>query len=325
MRSPARRPSVVFRVAAGPRLGFGHLVRAAALARAMRVPFALSLRGGAGARAVARNLGAALIDDRASDVLATGRLRLLVIDDPSFPQASRWRRAAAVAGVAAASVTDLGLAWCDADLTIDGSIVHPFGRRRGDALLGPRFAILAGRASTWREPRRASVLIALGGGPRVRAARRLAAAIRRARPDVEVRVAAGLAPAARRPRTSRDGIVLLGARPGLTADLARATVAVVGGGVSAYDACRTGTPAVASAVVAAQRPTIRGLARCGVIVDGGSLARPDTTAARTVRLLGDAGRRARLTRAARTLVDGRGAARVARALHALARNYGAGQ
>lgn len=319
-----RRPLVVFRAAAGPRLGYGHLVRAAALAKAMRVPLVLSLRGGSQARDVAHRFGAMLLDGPPAAVLGPGHARLLVTDDPSIRHARPWRRAAARSGVPVASVHDLGLAWCGADLTIDGSVVHPGTRRRGPALLGPRYAILAGQPRRWREPGRASVLIALGGGPRRRAARNLAAAIRRERPDVEVRIAGGLASAIP-DAPAGEGVVWLGPRRGLSADLARATVAVVGGGVSVYEACRAGTPAVASAVVPAQRHTIRGLARKGAVVDGGSAANVGPAAAHVVRLLGDPSRRLRLADAARRLVDGRGAHRVARALHALARRHEAGR
>ena len=46
------------------------------------------------------------------------------------------------------------------------------------------------------------------------------------------------------------------ARHGLHDELARAGVAVVGGGVSLYEACAHGVAAVGVPVVAAQRPTV---------------------------------------------------------------------
>ena len=59
------------------------------------------------------------------------------------------------------------------------------------------------------------------------------------------------------------------AAPTVSADaLATASVAVVAGGVTLYEACALGTPAVALAVVPAQRlTTARGLPRAGAAID----------------------------------------------------------
>ena len=55
--------TVVFRVAAGPRLGFGHLVRCRSLARALSVTPRVWLRGSAATRAAARALGCQVLPD----------------------------------------------------------------------------------------------------------------------------------------------------------------------------------------------------------------------------------------------------------------------
>ena len=312
----AVEPQVVFRAAAGPRLGFGHLVRATVLRRSLGMPARLALRGNRQAARVARDLGWTLTSGDADDTLRPGPPALLVIDDPSARDAHAWRRAAARHGVPVASVHDLGLAHCGAALPIDGSIAHPGGFAEGPALLGPRFLIVNRSADRWREPRTPSVLIALGGGSRTAAALRVASRLRAIRPDVSVRIAGGMT--ARPPVRLPAGVSWLGDRTTLGAALARTTVAVVGGGVTLYETCRIGTPAVGVAVVRAQRPTIGGLAARGAVADGGSLAVPDRAVRQAIGLLDDASRRARLSRLGRHLVDGQGAVRVAARLRRLA-------
>jgi hypothetical protein len=64
-QTPAVR--ALFRVAAGPRLGFGHLVRARTLSRALGIARPLvSLRGGPEARKAALSLGMRLVDETAA-------------------------------------------------------------------------------------------------------------------------------------------------------------------------------------------------------------------------------------------------------------------
>jgi spore coat polysaccharide biosynthesis predicted glycosyltransferase SpsG len=189
-------PRVLFRVAAGPRLGFGHLVRARALARALGIRRPrVALRGPALVERTASRLGFAIVRGTASDLLRRIAPDVLVIDDPSAVAARRWRRPAAALGVPVASVHDGGRAYCGADVSIDGSLVD---RRAagwpadGSILADTRYAILDPRIASARGARRrsASVLIALGGGPRVAVARKLARAIRRRRPDVDLAAAA---------------------------------------------------------------------------------------------------------------------------------------
>jgi spore coat polysaccharide biosynthesis predicted glycosyltransferase SpsG len=87
--------------------------------------------------------------------------------------------------------------------------------------------------------------------------------------------------------------------------------------VSLYEAAAQGTPAVALAVVDAQRPTIRAFAGAGIAVDGGRLRAASAGAAidrvaRAVRVLvADPARQRVMARAGRRHVDGRGAVRVA--------------
>jgi spore coat polysaccharide biosynthesis predicted glycosyltransferase SpsG len=302
----------IFRLAAGARLGFGHLVRGRALARALEVPRpSVSLRGSAGAKEAAARLGMDLVDGRATDVLERERPNVLVIDDPSQRAALVWRRAAQALRVPVVSVHDLGLAYCGADLTIDGSVVPPGTRRKG-LLTGPAYAILdpslPEHRGQLRDPN--SILIALGGGPRLNVALTLADALRAARPELRVRIAGGLVAGE---QTARRGILVLGPQDGLASELARCAVAITGAGVSLYEAACLDAPAVVWPVVRGQFRTAQAFHRqrlATAIMPGPQrLAR----AVRAVLALLADGRPARTSGA----IDGLGAARVAAAVRAL--------
>ncbi len=320
------RTRCVFRVAAGPRLGFGHLLRARALARQMGIRPIVSMRGNAAARATARSLGCRLVQQSA--LLADADV--LVVDDPSARHGAVWLRRARAAGVASVAVNDVGVGGKGADLMVDGSITTALRGTR--ALAGPSFCILdpaVARARLARRRGRAgrqqTVLVSLGGGRQIRRhAVRIVAAIERRCPGVSIQVAAGMS-ARRLPALPHGRWIVR--RQGLSRDLAAADVVVVGGGVTLYEACAIGAPVVATAVVAAQRAAIRTFVRLGAALDGGEVGRrPADSAARVgaavAALLGDPSRRRRLTAVARRLVDGRGAGRVAGCIAALAGHNG---
>jgi spore coat polysaccharide biosynthesis predicted glycosyltransferase SpsG len=292
--------NVVFHVAAGPRIGFGHLVRCRSLARALGVPPVVCIRGSATTRARAASSGWTVVS---ASELWKSRPTVVVVDDPSASRSAAILRRARQSRCATVTIHDAsssrGLV---GDIAVDVS---------ANALLDPSIAI----AQCWRvrpAPRR--VLIALGGGSHVFA---LAGSICRAlagyRTDLDVVVAAGFARRSERPELINGRWV--DAPDGLVCELSKASVAVVAGGVTLYEACALGVPSVAVAVVAGQRPAIRRLSRQGAVV----AAPVGRIADRVEQLLGDRGARRRLSAAARRSVDGRGVFRVAdriRRLHA---------
>ena len=114
------------------------------------------------------------------------------------------------------------------------------------------------------------------------------------------------------------------------AALRSATVAVVAGGTTLYEACALGTPAVAVPVVPAQGTTVRRFVRAGLAVASPGARLPvgsdrwgRAAAAAALDLLTDAPRRAALAARGPRVVDGAGARRVADALRRLA--HGTGQ
>lgn len=314
---------VVFRAAAGPRLGFGHLIRCRSLARALGVELLVSLRGTRRARQQAATLGARVVDLRTTEAIQALEPSLVVIDDPSRAAALRWLYRARRAGVPVASVHDLGLASLPSDLVIDGSVRPGAAASRSVRLSGPAFAILDPAIAITRRrrprPEVGRILLALGGGRHVVArAARLSAAIAERLPQSHLRVARGF---------SATGTVTplphgrwVDAPNGLVRELTGAQVAIVAGGMTLYEACALGVPVVAVSVTPAQRVTVRAFAQAGAVLDGGLLqaGRAPLVADAVARLIEDPVAAAAQARVARQIVDGRGAARVAGHLHALA-------
>jgi spore coat polysaccharide biosynthesis predicted glycosyltransferase SpsG len=315
--TPCAELRVLFRLAAGPRRGFGHLVRCISLARAMGVRPLFSVRGPSTATDTALSLGADVLGDGTPRSVIALSPDVLVVDDPVGSDARRWVRAGRRAGALVVTIHDLGLGFPGGDLVIDGSVTRQARRSsRRVTLRGARYAILdpnlprAVRATASAGDRR--ILVALGGGRRRAMALAIGKAIVAADPDAQVRIAGGFS--APRPPGTSPNITWITPSRGLGRELARATVAVVGGGVSLYEACAAGVSAVGVPVVRSQTPTVRAFTRKGAVI-GMPFGTPgQRTAAAVIGLLDNPRRRVVLARRAMQIVDGRGAARAAAAV-----------
>jgi UDP-2,4-diacetamido-2,4,6-trideoxy-beta-L-altropyranose hydrolase len=309
---------VVFAIAAGPERGFGHLVRCGVLAEALRVSRVAVLRSASPAtRRAARGLGWTLLTWR--EVARTVPPHLIVIDDPSRAHGLEWIRRAKAMNVPVAAIHDGVSRPVNAHLVIDGSVTA----RAVDSasrVAGPAFAVLRPASASRRDPRR--VVIALGGGAHVlRSGAELALAIRRLLPDVRVEIAAGFTQRAR--PTLPPGCRWVEAAHGLSPLLTGAAMCVVSGGVTLYEACAVGAPVIAVPVVAAQRPAICAMARHRAAIemrlDGPH--GPARVAAVVCWLMNQPVLQRTLGRNGRTVVDGRGTARVAARLISLMHRY----
>ena len=323
---------ILFRAAAGPRRGYGHLVRCRSLARALGVRPLIALRGGPRVAETAVALGCDVITGSASSVLRRVAPDVLIVDDPIAADARRWMRAGRRAGSLIVSIHDLGLGCLDADLVIDGSITKNARARNGLTLAGPKYAVLdpalleevraarlqAVYAEHERDPY--EVLVALGGGPRAELANDIAEAIVEASPHARVRIAGGFNGISRQEAAR---IAWIGPSRNLHVEMSRASVAVVGGGVSLYEACAHGVAAVGVPVVAAQRPTVSAFVKRGVArgITRGPVS-PESVAAECAELLTDEAMRRHMARMGQRLIDGRGAFRAAAAVSRLARSGG---
>jgi spore coat polysaccharide biosynthesis predicted glycosyltransferase SpsG len=331
--TPSANLRVLFRAPAGPRRGFGHVVRCLSLARALGVRPLLALRAGAKAADAALALGADLLASPSLRSLKELQPDVVVVDDPNTADARRWIQASRAAGARVVTLHDLGLGCRDADLVIDGSVTRtPQSAPRGRLLAGPRFAVLdPNLRAEARSEVTGRVLIALGGGPHLRRAEAIARTVIDRNPNAQVRIVAGfvntpsrpaLRRAGNRPAVSADRVSRIGPTRGLGPELQRASVAVVGGGVSLYEACALGVPAVTVPVVKGQLPTVRAFARSRAAKAVPYRATPEATAAAVLGLLADRGQRLAMGRRSRRLVDGYGAARAAHAVADLAAERG---
>jgi spore coat polysaccharide biosynthesis predicted glycosyltransferase SpsG len=321
---------VLFCAAAGPGRGFGHLMRCRTLARTLGTKPLVALRGSRQTARVARKIG--LVVSPTKPATLSGRdVDLVVIDDPDARHARAWVRAARRAGIPAATVRDAGLTRVASDLSIDGSAVPLPATHRAD-LQGVAFAtvdpgIAAARlrpAIAAARPRRTTrssnlVVVTLGGGRHVRQQGvAVARAIRELSPGARVQIIQGFG--ARSQSRLPQGCTWVRAPRGLTRVLARASVAVVAGGITMYEACALGTPVVVLPVVQAQRPAARALEVQGAVVDaaGGPQAEAVARAAAlTSLLLARPLVAVRLGARAAAVVDGQGAGRVCQHLRAL--------
>ncbi len=207
--------------------------------------------------------------------------------------------------------------------TRDGEHVQHLLAGTDFAVVDP--AIAARRARVARRTPR--VLIALGGGPRVALARQIAEEIAGAQPDADIRIATGFVAEPPRvlggPRVwgGARRISWIGAQGGLTGELRRSTVAVVGGGLLLYEACALGVASVGVPVVPSQRLTVAAFVNHGAARGLAQHPSPDAVAAEAVRLLRDTALRAYVAERGRRLVDGRGARRAASAVAALVKEH----
>jgi UDP-2,4-diacetamido-2,4,6-trideoxy-beta-L-altropyranose hydrolase len=232
-------------------------------------------------------------------------------------------------------IDDLADRELDADLVLDqnvGAEERPYDavlRRPATTLLGPRFALLApafGQArarktlATASEVSDLTVLVSLGGtdpedatsavlarlAPELGRVRRVDVVIGRAHPDPErVQAACGrIEGASVHVQTARMPELLEGA-----------DVAIGAAGSSTWERLCVGVPTLTLPLADNQRPTLDALERDGLVVTPRSDWRRGEALLDAFRgLLEDTRARAELARRGRALVDGAGAARVARAM-----------
>ena len=327
-------PAVLLVGSAGPGEGRGHVARVVTIAEALRdagATVAVDLLRGTLTPAEVGRLEAAgvmtgrgpsptpaavVIDVPAPDEVVSGwpADRLVVFDDgdrltgdaalviqPSLPA---WRGRGAAGRVLA------------------GYAYAPIRRSLRD--LASDRASAAATATTGAARR--EVVVCFGGGDPADVSARLvppiAGAVREERGGGRVTAIVGRSYAGS--LATGNGWTLLRDPADFDARLARATVAVIGGGTMKFEAAHLGVPAVIVAVSDDQPAVAPRFAETGAARyagDGRTIAPSDVAA--TVRdLLADPERRAAMSRAGRAAVDGRGAERVADAVLDVVRRTG---
>jgi UDP-2,4-diacetamido-2,4,6-trideoxy-beta-L-altropyranose hydrolase len=329
-------PGVFFRCDAGPVIGMGHLTRCQALAAAFadmgwRCWFAVSREtgpllpdtdpiivpeGDAGAAAVAeaavaRNIGCLVVDHYGLDARFEGAIAgaistILAIDDlPNRPHRC--------------------------DLLVDANPARrpadyaKFTPHAAHLLLGPRHALLrpefAVRRAVRRSPPRTAerLLITLGGAdPDNVSARVLDALAYLDGKRMNACLVIGPANRHRDDLTARAaafGCAVAIDPPDLDALMADSDIAITSGGTSALECACLGVPALVIVTADNQRAVAHALADAEtvMVMEDGEHLDPRRLAGAVIGLADDPALRRRMRSAGRNLIDGQGAARVARA------------
>ena len=329
---------VVFRVAGGPYIGFGHLRRCWTLASLLREqavdvqfvaasPEAGAILTGAG---FAVNIEAHpdSLDQTFRALRKAPPPMVCVVDDPYVPTAGLL----AVRQYAPAlCIDDTCERFFPVDLVVNGSVgaeTLPYhGEPDTRYLLGPSYILL--RRSFARDPNRSAppkaihrVLVLMGGGETETLTQEIVMVITGLLPDVFVDVVSGpfgTLPAFDGPRYRH--VTVHRAPDDLRSFMLDADLAVSGGGQTAYELAATATPTLGIRLARNQAINLRGLAEAGALKDLGS---PDDSgfdrrlADALLNLVHDRGARQMMGTSGRRLVDGRGAERVVTYLKALA-------
>jgi UDP-2,4-diacetamido-2,4,6-trideoxy-beta-L-altropyranose hydrolase len=327
---------VAIRADAGPDIGLGHTRRCLTLAGALRELGVECFFAFAGDRAAREWLETADFEVVATEPALGGALehprvrqaRVILVDSPSLGPADLTRLTAA--GQRVVVIDDLADHALPVDLVVNaaaGAERLPYrGAPRTRFLLGPRYALLRpqfGQAGARSVPDRARrILVTVGGGDPGDLTSRLVEWAARALGEVEQDVVVG--PFAGRSAALRRAVEATGGRVALHEDpkdiaglMLAADLALCGGGQTTYELAATGTPALAIRLAENQTLNLTSLAEAGTLDWVGDVGNADLEAKIGRALAGiadDPTRRAQMSRQGRALVDGRGAARVARAV-----------
>jgi len=343
-------PLVVFRVAAGPRVGAGHLHRCLALADAVQRRGATTLfainedalttapaLAEAGAEVFVVEAGGgdvAPADEGAPkneiDLLyryAGRRPDWIVFDH--YRRGVVYEQLAEASGVCTLAIDDLVRAHA-ASIVLDpapGRTSDAYRSASPDSLIltGPAFAPLKPQIAAARLRREQSqarrdpsasfrILVSLGGADPDGATVRVLEALRFLGASVAVTVVVGGATphlTKVQDECARTGARLITDAPDMASLVVEADLAIGAGGVSALERCCIGTPSVLVAIADNQRATLDGLIAAGACVEVGAGALPHDLPKVLRALLADADARRRMAEAGRRLCDGAGAHRAA--------------
>jgi UDP-2,4-diacetamido-2,4,6-trideoxy-beta-L-altropyranose hydrolase len=325
----------------GVAAGLGHLARCSALAAAIgraggRPSFAageqdLQLLTGRGLTAHLCGDGASSAPERvlASDVSA---FDVVVLDSyhlaPAHLEALRRRNMTVVV------IDDLARVYAPSDIVVNGAAhaakVEYGDPRAGALLLGPRYVLIGAQYAApprvLHVDRVQSVLVSLGGGDPLGMMADLLRHVRQAVcPDVEVRALIGpYFPAewhgeAATERWHSRGVTLHAGSGSIRDSAAGCDLAVSAAGITLYELAAMGIPTVAFSIAENQRPQLAMLSVLGSLEsvgDAGDAAFWVSLEASVRQVSESAAARQRLGTAARELVDGYGADRVAAAIAA---------
>jgi UDP-2,4-diacetamido-2,4,6-trideoxy-beta-L-altropyranose hydrolase len=296
-------PKIGVIVDAGPRLGYGHVVRCVRLAKELSTSadvifYPLSAES---AEFVRNNAPEFTIGK-----LEPAEFPPVVITD--LRELHSAARDITGSGSLHISIHDLGLGQCDSDIAIDGSIARlfPFENSAKRAVyLGPKYMIT--RTPVTRRKTDKFVFVTLGGGFSATFAAELAEHV--ARLGLEVIATRGFGPEP----VHRANLTWISDERAIIAAMKQCKFAITAAGTSLYDLLASGIPTVTVGVDRIQLRTGEAFQNAGATLCAGLMQ--NLTAANTAEyckeLLSNRPLADRMIRAGHALVDGKGLSRVA--------------
>jgi len=265
-------------------------------------------------------------------LVAQGEVAWLIVDHYGIDD--RWEERIRRAGCKLLVIDDLAASRHSCDALLNQNLLadaedryRSLVSRDCRLLLGPRFALLreefrAARSRLHRDARRVrKLLVFLGGGDPDGVTLQVLTVIAMVRPDdleVDVVVGAGNPHRAEIEKhcAYKKGYRVIPQSSDMAGLMLDADLAVGAGGVSTWERCCLGLPAVVVAIAENQEEVSRAAAEAGVCIYLGPSREvtPEMFAAAFRLVIGNAGMRKLLSEAGTKLVDGMGSERVARIL-----------
>lgn len=339
--------TLVLRADASIAMGTGHLMRCLALAQAWQDQggeciFAMAeSTEGAEERIrrekfeviiLAESPGSPQDAERVVELALARHAAWVVLDGYQFEvEHQRRLKAAGVKLLVVDDTAHVGAYAADLVLDQNAHATEDFYARRESytqLLLGPRYALLRREFKPWRSWRREiapvarKVLVTVGGSDPDNITFRVIRALRLlAEHNLEATVVVGGSnphghDLEREAQGGSDVLRLVRDVPDMPKLMADADVAISAAGITTWEMCFLGLPAVLVDVAENQTPGARELDRQGIAIHAGSSqdVTPDSIAARLKPLLASPERRAAMSERSRDLVDGLGAERVVSAM-----------
>jgi UDP-2,4-diacetamido-2,4,6-trideoxy-beta-L-altropyranose hydrolase len=324
---------VVFRTGGNKQIGLGHLRRCLSLAEALRRlgpdcfflldedPVCVDQVAAAGFESICVQSG----EDLSQTVEQCKKRKARAIVADSYTLDSVYLTGLRQAKAVVAVIDDLADRELPVDLVVNGSMNADKLTYRSEKttrfLLGPQYILL--RSEFAEEPKRTitervrHALVTIGGGDPEQLTPKLVRWVSETLKDVAVDVVIGPMFDKQNLPSAELAATVYSNPQNIRSIMLGADLALCGGGQTTYELAATGTPAVAIRLADNQTQNLAGLSSAGALIWAGDAHDADLEA-KTKRALetlaGDPARRTALSQRGRTLVDGQGATRVARAI-----------
>ncbi len=290
-----------FIVDAGPGVGYGHVVRCLRIAEDLMPDRAVSFYP-------LSEPCAQFLSERGSELRFDRQFPPLVVSD--LCRAHSITDTIRTKGCRHISIRDLGLAQCDSDVVIDGSITQivPYAAHSDRKMfVGPDFTVVDPR-SVQRGSAGCEILVSLGGG----VCPEYMNALLEALADRGFRVCATQGFDRTASLSTNPAVRWISGPDEIRGAVFSCLLAIANAGLSLYEMLAAGVPTIALSVDELQLKTAAAFAERGAVESAGvmSLLHPEEVVERAIELRKTPSLMRQLTEAGRRLVDGRGLLRV---------------